>query len=86
MHRYRAIAVLALGAFLARGHWRTVLRLPVIVYPVIFAVDLFVWLYYAGHSLDPKAPMSSSIPLYDRWSSTNRTRRGFVRHVLIRGL
>ena len=36
-------------------------RLPVILYPIIFMADLFAWLYYAGHSLDPHAPMSSSI-------------------------
>jgi hypothetical protein len=43
------------------GIWRTILRLPVIIYPVIFVADLFAWLYYAGHALDPHAPMSSSI-------------------------
>ena len=56
-----AVAVLAMISFLMRGHWRWLFRLPVILYPVIFAADLFGWLYYAGHSLDPKAPMSSSI-------------------------
>jgi len=56
-----AVALLATASFLVTGIWRTLLRLPVILYPVIFAVDLFSWLYYAGHTLDPKAPMSSSI-------------------------
>jgi hypothetical protein len=56
-----AVALLAMASFLVTGIWRTLLRLPVILYPVIFAVDLFSWLYYAGHTLDPKAPMSSSI-------------------------
>ena len=56
-----AVAVLAMISFLMRGHWRWLIRLPVILYPAIFAADLFGWLYYAGHSLDPKAPMSSSI-------------------------
>ena len=56
-----AVAVLAMASFLMSGIWRTLFRLPVILYPVIFAVDLFGWLYYAGHSLDPHAPMSSSI-------------------------
>jgi hypothetical protein len=56
-----AIAVLALASFLVRGKLRWLFRLPVIVYPAIFAADLFAWLYYAGHALDPHAPMSSSI-------------------------
>ena len=56
-----AVALLAMAAFLVTGIWRTLFRLPVILYPLIFAADLFAWLYYAGHSLDPKAPMSSSI-------------------------
>jgi hypothetical protein len=56
-----AIAVLALASFLVRGKLRWLLRLPVIAYPAIFAADLFAWLYYAGHALDPHAPMSSSI-------------------------
>jgi hypothetical protein len=56
-----AVALLAMAAFLMSGIWRTLFRLPVILYPAIFAADLFAWLYYAGHSLDPKAPMSSSI-------------------------
>ena len=56
-----AVAVLAMVSFLVSGIWRTLFRLPVILYPVIFAADLFGWLYYAGHSLDPHAPMSSSI-------------------------
>lgn len=56
-----AVAILAFASFLVRGNWRWLFRLPVIVYPVIFVADLFAWLYYAGHSLDPHAPMSSSI-------------------------
>ena len=64
-----AVALLAMASFLVTGIWRTLLRLPVILYPVIFVVDLFAWLYYAGHSLDPHAPMSSSISDSRRRSS-----------------
>ena len=56
-----AIAVLALASFLVRGRLRWLFRLPMIAYPAIFVADLFAWLYYAGHTLDPHAPMSSSI-------------------------
>lgn len=55
------VALLALASLLLRGAWRWIARLPVMLYPIIFAADLFAWLYYAGHSLDPHAPMSSSI-------------------------
>jgi copper chaperone NosL len=55
------VALLLLASFRFSGAWRWVLRLPAIVYPVVFVADLFAWLYYAGHSLDEKAPMSSSI-------------------------
>ena len=55
------IAILAVISTILPGRWRTLARLPMVLYPVIFVVDLFVWLYYAGHSLDPKAALSSSI-------------------------
>lgn len=55
------IAVLAVLSFWVKSRWRWLLALPIIIYPVVFALDLFAWLYYAGHSLDPKAALSSSI-------------------------
>jgi len=56
-----AVAVLAVGSFWLRGRWKWLLVLPAILFPIIFAVDLAAWLYYAGHTLDPHAPLSSSI-------------------------
>ena len=55
------IALLAVASFWLRGAWRVLARLPIVVFPVVFVADLFGWLYYAGHSLDPHAPLSSSI-------------------------
>jgi hypothetical protein len=55
------IALLAVASFWLRGIWRMLARIPIIIYPVVFVADLFGWLYYAGHSLDPYAPLSSSI-------------------------
>ncbi|HQZ91093.1 MAG TPA: cytochrome C [Thermomicrobiales bacterium] len=55
------IALLALLSFWVQSRWRWLLATPAIIYPVIFAIDLFSWLYYAGHALDPKAALSSSI-------------------------
>jgi hypothetical protein len=55
------LALLAVASFWLRGIWRIIARLPIVLYPVVFVVDLFAWLYYAGHSLDPHAALSSSI-------------------------
>ena len=55
------IALLTVVSFLLSGVWRVLARLPIVIFPVVFVADLFGWLYYAGHSLDPHAPLSSSI-------------------------
>lgn len=55
------IAMLAVASFWMRGTWRILARLPIVIYPIVFVVDLYAWLYYAGHSLYPYAPLSSSI-------------------------
>lgn len=56
-----ATAVLAVLSFWVKSRWRWLLVLPILVYPIAFAADLFAWLYHAGHSLDPGAALSSSI-------------------------
>lgn len=56
-----AIALLAVASFWIRGRWKWLAIIPVLAYPIAFAVDLFVWLYHAGHALDPHAALSSSI-------------------------
>lgn len=55
------LAALAVASFWLRGAWRWLARVPLMIYPAVFVADLFAWLYYAGHSLDPHAPLSSSI-------------------------
>jgi hypothetical protein len=55
------IALLTVGSFWLPGVWRFLARVPIIVFPIVFVADLFGWLYYAGHSLDPHAALSSSI-------------------------
>lgn len=55
------IVVLAVLSFWVKSRWRWLLALPIVIYPIVFVLDLFAWLYYAGHSLDPKAALSSSI-------------------------
>lgn len=55
------LALLLVGAILLRNRWVALLALPVVLYPAIFLADLFYWLHRFGHSLDPKAPLSTSI-------------------------
>lgn len=55
------IAVLAVASHWLRGRKRWLAIAPAIAFPFVFVADLFVWLYYAGHSLDPTAALSSSI-------------------------
>lgn len=58
------IALLAVVSFWLPGIWRTLARVPIIIYPIVFVADLFAWLYYAGHSLYEYAPLSSSIKAF----------------------
>lgn len=55
------VALLAVASHWVRGRLRWLPVLPTLLYPVVFVADLFAWLYYAGHSLDPNAALSSSI-------------------------
>lgn len=56
-----AFALLTLAAAFARRRWWLLLAIPALGLPVVFIADLGAWLYYAGHALDPHAPLSSSI-------------------------
>lgn len=63
---FAVIAVVALASLLAAGvfiqnRWAALLALPVVLYPLIFLLDLFYWLHRFGHALDPRAPLSASI-------------------------
>ncbi|MBI4397678.1 MAG: right-handed parallel beta-helix repeat-containing protein, partial [Candidatus Omnitrophica bacterium] len=56
-----AIALAAFASIFARKYFALVLILPILLFPFLFAADLFAWLAYYGLSLDPHAPFSSSI-------------------------
>lgn len=59
------LAVLAIVSSLLQNRWLALLlALPAMTYPLVFTGDLFYWLYTAGHTLDPKAPLSSSIKAF----------------------
>jgi len=65
----RDIAMVAMAAFVVLGLLAAFLAakkvawlaLPIILFPLAFVVDLYFWLYKAGHDLDPTAALSSSI-------------------------
>ncbi len=58
------LALLLLAAVFIHNRWAALLALPAVAYPLIFLGDLFFWLYNYGHSLDPKAPLSSSVKAF----------------------
>ena len=61
MYAIVLIAVLAVVSVGLPGWWRLLARVPMVVFPIVFIIDLFAWLYYAGHTLDSRAALSSSI-------------------------
>jgi len=56
-----ALAGLALLAALVRRRWTAWLTVLVVIFPIVFIVDLQYWLWYFGHHLDPHAALSSAI-------------------------
>jgi len=55
------VAGLVVASFWVHGRWKWLMVLPILIYPFAFLGDLWIWLYHAGHSLDPTAALSSSI-------------------------
>ena len=43
------------------SRWTVLLVLPVLLFPVVFLVDLHLWMSHFGLNLDPDAPLSNSI-------------------------
>lgn len=54
------ILILIAAAFL-HGRLASLLALGAASYPVLFAADLYYWLDYAGHHLDPSAALSGAV-------------------------
>jgi len=55
------VSVLLVLAAFVRTRWTILLALPVLLFPVVFLLDLQGWLSYFGNHLDPHAALSSSI-------------------------
>ncbi|MCC6703698.1 MAG: cytochrome C [Thermomicrobiales bacterium] len=56
-----AFVIMALAAAVLKRRWAPWLAAPIVLFPIVFAADLYFWLYRAGHNLDPTAALSSSI-------------------------
>lgn len=54
------VILLELAAYL-HSRWAALLAVPVILFPVVFLLDLYLWMRHFGLNLDPYAPLSSAI-------------------------
>lgn len=54
------IVLLELAAYI-HNRWAALLVLPVIFFPIVFLVDLQLWMRHFGLNLDPDAPLSNAI-------------------------
>jgi hypothetical protein len=54
------VVLLGVAAFWRR-RWTWLLVVPALTFPVVFLVDLALWMNHYGQNLDPYAPLSSSI-------------------------
>lgn len=53
--------LLGVAAIFLRRKWAPLLMIPIILFPIVVFVDLYAWLYYFGHNLDPTAALSGAI-------------------------
>lgn len=53
--------IMGIAAIFLRQKWAPLLLVPIILFPIVVFVDLFAWLYYFGHNLDPTAALSGAI-------------------------
>lgn len=54
------VILLELAAYL-HTRWAALLVFPVILFPAVFLLDLYLWMRHFGLNLDPYAPLSSAI-------------------------
>jgi len=54
------IVFLEFAAFI-HSRWAVLLVLPVVLFPVVFLLDLYLWMSHFGLNLDPDAPLSNAI-------------------------
>ncbi|RME42311.1 MAG: cytochrome C [Caldilineae bacterium] len=56
-----ALALVVIAAVYIHSPWSAVLTFPAIVFPGVFLLDLFYWMYNFGRNLDPHAALSNAI-------------------------
>ncbi len=49
------------AAAFRRTGWQVLLILPLVLFPLGMLIDLYAWLWYAGHAIDPTSPMSMTV-------------------------
>jgi len=54
------VVMLELASWI-HSRWAVILVLPVLTFPIVFLVDLYLWMSHFGMNLDPDAPLSNSI-------------------------
>lgn len=54
------VVMLELASYI-RSRWAVLLVLPVILFPGVFLLDLFLWMSHFGQNLDPSAPLSNAV-------------------------
>lgn len=50
--------VLGLIAVVLKKKWAPLLTIPIIIFPFVYGLDLFYWLWYAGNNLDDMAAIT----------------------------
>jgi len=56
-----AMFLLVEGAAFVHSKWAVLLAIPAVSFPIGFIADLYYWMRTFGLSLDPEAPLSSSV-------------------------
>lgn len=54
------VVLLELASWI-HSRWAVLLVLPAVLFPVVFLLDLHLWMSHFGQNLDPHAPLSSAI-------------------------
>lgn len=54
------VVMLELAAYI-HSRWAVLLVAPVVFFPVVFLVDLHLWMRHFGLNLDPQAPLSNAV-------------------------
>jgi len=75
-----ALCLSTTAAVFVHNRWAAFLALPILVYPFIFLLDLFLWLRFFGQNLDSSAPLSSAIEPFTPPLIGNKAIANFIVH------